>query len=84
MITPEPRMKCSNIATQRRAPWYEVPADNKKKARLNCIHHILSQIPYKEVKPVVIKLPERPEEKYNRPPLTDDNFVPETVLIPDD
>ncbi|QEN06761.1 polyphosphate kinase 2 [Oceanispirochaeta crateris] len=59
------------------APWYEVPADNKKKARLNCIHHILSQIPYKEVKPVVIKLPERPEEKYKRPPLTKENFVPE-------
>jgi polyphosphate kinase 2 len=59
------------------APWYEVPADDKKKARLNCIHHILSQIPYKEIQPRVIKLPERPESDYKRPPLTKENFIPE-------
>lgn len=58
------------------SPWYEVPADNKKKARLNCMSHLLSCFPYKEVQPMVIKLPERPESSYDRPPLTDENFVP--------
>lgn len=59
------------------SPWYEVPADNKKKARLNCISHILSSIPYQEVQPRDIVLPERPESNYNRPPLTRENFVPQ-------
>ena len=31
------------------APWWVVEADDKKRARLNCIHHLLKQIPYKEV-----------------------------------
>ncbi|MDC7235546.1 MAG: polyphosphate kinase 2 [Spirochaetales bacterium] len=58
------------------SPWFEVPADNKKKARLNCITHLLSCFPYKEVQPMVINLPERPESSYDRPPLTRENFVP--------
>jgi polyphosphate kinase 2 len=38
------------------APWWVVPADNKKTARLNCIHHLLSQIPYQEVEhPLIIR-----------------------------
>ena len=39
------------------SPWYVVPADDKRKARLNCIAHLLSQIPYKEVPVKSIKLP---------------------------
>jgi len=41
------------------APWYVVDADNKRSARLNCITHLLSLIPYKEVKREKVKLPER-------------------------
>ena len=41
------------------APWWVVEADDKKRARLNCIHHILSLIPYKKVPREKVKLPER-------------------------
>jgi len=62
----------------KQAPWYVVNADNKKRARLNCINHILSIIPYKDLTPELIKLPPRQEDKgYVRPPFTDQTFVPE-------
>ncbi len=62
----------------KQAPWYVVNADDKKRARLNCIHHLLSIIPYKEIKQESIKLPPRQsEEDYVRPPVTDQTFVPE-------
>jgi polyphosphate kinase 2 len=41
------------------SPWYMVDADNKKRARLNCIHHLLSLIPYKDLTPDPIELPPR-------------------------
>src|SRR6185503_9587880 len=41
------------------APWYVLPSDDKKRARLNCIHHILSQFPYKKVPRDKVKLPKR-------------------------
>ena len=62
----------------KQVPWYVVNADNKKKARLNCISHVLSKIPYKasDMKPV--ELPELPSDKgYVRPPLDYQTFVPE-------
>jgi polyphosphate kinase 2 len=59
-------------------PWYVVQADNKKRARLNCIHHLLSLIPYKDLTPEPIKLPKRQDNKgYIRPPITYQSFVPE-------
>jgi polyphosphate kinase 2 len=62
----------------KQAPWYVVNADNKKRARLNCISHLLSMIPYKDIKPKPIKLPPRQKRVgYVRPPLEDQNFVPE-------
>ena len=62
----------------KQAPWYVVNADNKKRARLNCISHLLSMIPYKDLKPRPIKLPPRQKRVgYVRPPLEDQNFVPE-------
>jgi polyphosphate kinase 2 len=62
----------------KQAPWYVVEADNKKKARLNCISHLLSLIPYKDLTPEPIELPPRQKEKgYVRPPITDQTFVPE-------
>ena len=60
------------------APWYVVNADSKKKARLNCIHHLLSLIPYEDLTPPPIELPPRQKRKgYVRPPLSDQKFVPE-------
>ncbi len=62
----------------KQAPWYVVNADNKKKARLNTINHLLSLIPYEDLTPEPIKLPPRQKEKgYIRPPISDQTFVPE-------
>ena len=62
----------------KQAPWYVVNADNKRRARLNCIHHLLSIVPYKDLTPERIKLPPRQQDdSYVRPPITDQNFVPE-------
>lgn len=62
----------------KQSPWYVVPADNKKLARLNCIHHLLSLIPYKDLTPEPLKLPKRQEgEGYVRPPFSDQTFVPQ-------
>jgi polyphosphate kinase len=62
----------------KQAPWYVVEADNKKKARLNCISHLLSTIPYKDLTPEPIKLPPRQSKKgYVRPPMSDQTFIPE-------
>ncbi len=62
----------------KQAPWYVVNADVKKRARLNCIKHLLSLIPYEDLTPDPIELPPRQDAKgYVRPPLTDQTFVPE-------
>jgi polyphosphate kinase len=62
----------------KQSPWWVVNADNKKRARLNCICHLLDQIPYKDLTPEPIKLPPRRDrDAYVRPPLTDQTFVPE-------
>ena len=68
----------------KQAPWYVVNADNKKCARLNCIHHLLSMIPYEDLTPEPIKLPRRQEGGgYVRPPITDQTFIPE-VYVPEE
>lgn len=60
------------------SPWYMVDADNKKRARLNCIHHLLSMIPYEDLTPAPITLPPRKDSKgYVRPPLEELTYVPE-------
>ena len=62
----------------KQAPWYVVNADNKMCARLNCIRHLLSLIPYDDLTPEPIVLPPRQEELgYVRPPMTDQTFVPQ-------
>jgi len=59
-------------------PWFVVPADDKKRARLNCISHLLSLIPYKDLTPKPFKLPPLKTDKaYVRPPVTDQTFVPQ-------
>jgi polyphosphate kinase len=62
----------------KQAPWYVVDADVKKRARLNCIKHLLGMIPYEDLTPEPIVLPPRQEAQgYVRPPMTDQTFVPE-------
>jgi polyphosphate kinase 2 len=62
----------------KQCPWYVVPSDDKKRARLNCISHILKMIPYQDILPAPIELPEREEEHgYVRPPFEEQTFVPE-------
>jgi polyphosphate kinase 2 len=60
------------------SPWYVVEADDKNRARLNCIHHLLSKIPYEDLTPNPIKLPKRRETHgYIRPPMEAQTFIPE-------
>jgi polyphosphate kinase 2 len=62
----------------KQSPWYVVPSDDKKRARLNCISHILSQIPYEDILPEPIELPHREDPTgYVRPPFEDQTFVSE-------
>ncbi|NNG05625.1 MAG: polyphosphate kinase 2, partial [Inquilinus sp.] len=62
----------------KQAPWYVVNAEVKKKARLNCISHLLSVIPYEDLTPSQIVLPPRQRDTgYVRPPMSDQTFVPE-------
>jgi len=59
------------------APWYVVEADDKRRARLNCIAHLLSQVEYEDLTPAPIKLPPRVDDPYIRPPIEEQTFVPE-------
>ncbi|MCB1758284.1 MAG: polyphosphate kinase 2 [Gammaproteobacteria bacterium] len=62
----------------KQAPWYVVNADIKKHARLNCIRHLLSLIPYEDVTPENITLPKLKQDTgYVRPPIHEQTFVPE-------
>ncbi len=62
----------------KQAPWYVVNADIKRHARLNCMVHLLSMIPYEDLTPESLELPPRQEDiGYVRPPITDQTFVPE-------
>ncbi|MEM7056683.1 MAG: polyphosphate kinase 2 [Pseudomonadota bacterium] len=65
----------------KQAPWYVVDSDVKKHARLNCISHLLSLIPYEDVTPEIIELDPRPtQEGYARPPIDDQTFVPQVHI----
>jgi polyphosphate kinase 2 len=63
----------------KQAPWWTVEGDDKRRARLNCIAHILGAVPYHDVTPPPLKLPHRrqPRGKYVRPPKREQNFVPD-------
>lgn len=61
---------------KRKTPWYIVDADNKKRARLNCIAHLLGQVPYKDLLPVELDLPPRqPDTGYRRPKKSSQRWV---------
>ena len=60
------------------APWYVVEGDDKRRARLNCIAHVLSLVPYEDVTEARIKLPPRPDDTgYERPPRSLFRYVPD-------
>jgi polyphosphate kinase 2 len=60
----------------KQAPWYVVPSDDKRAARLNCISHLLSQFDYTDVTPPEVEIPERAMINYIRPPMHEQTFVP--------
>ena len=60
------------------APWWVVQADDKKKARLNCIAHLLGQLPYHDVPHALVELPQRVRNpEYLRQPVPPDMYVPQ-------
>jgi polyphosphate kinase 2 len=60
------------------APWFTVEADDKRRARLNCIRHLLSKVPYEDMTPEPIKLhPRKSGGHYKRPPMSEQFFVPD-------
>ena len=60
----------------RQAPWFVVDAENKKRARLNVIRHLLSRIEYRELTPEKLEMPALDRRKYTRPPIHEQNFIP--------
>ena len=68
-----------NYTDLKQAPWYVVPSDSKRRARLNCITHLLSLFPYDRDPPTAdIELPDRETDSgYVRPPMDDQRFIPE-------
>jgi polyphosphate kinase 2 len=70
--------KMFSYTDTKQCPWYVVHADDKRRARLNTIEHLLSLIPYKDLTPKPFKLPPlKHDVAYVRPPVTDQTFVPE-------
>ncbi|MGQ0850109.1 MAG: polyphosphate kinase 2 [Actinomycetota bacterium] len=62
----------------KQAPWYVVNSDDKRRARLNVMSHLLSLSPYQDLTPTPVKLPPRQADiGYVRPPVSDQNFIPE-------
>jgi len=59
------------------APWYQVNGDDKRRARLNCMRHLLSMLPYKDIIPKPFKLPPRPPDDldYARPPMNKHFYI---------
>ncbi len=62
----------------KQAPWFVVPSDDKRRARLNCISHLLSAIPYQDTVPDPVQIPEAENKtSYIRPPRSEQTFVPQ-------
>ncbi|PZU95253.1 MAG: polyphosphate kinase 2 [Pseudanabaena sp.] len=66
-----------NATDIKQSPWYVVNSDDKRRAHINCISHLLSQVPYEDVTFKKIELPPRQGEiEYVRPPMQLQNFIP--------
>jgi hypothetical protein len=62
----------------KQSPWFVVNADKKKAARLNCMKHLLSLIPYEDLSSEPVDLPPRRKTaQYERPPMSEQTFIPE-------
>ena len=59
------------------SPWWVINADDKRRARLNCIQHLLDSIPYIDHTSEALVLPARQHGQYTRPPLSEQSFVPD-------
>lgn len=59
----------------KQAPWYVVPSDDKRRARLNCMAHIVDQFDYEDMVPDPVELPTRKDIPYVRPPMADQTIV---------
>jgi polyphosphate kinase 2 len=67
------------------APWFVVESDDKRRARINMIAHLLSSVPYREVRQPTLTLPERPPAKgYQRPPRDEQTYVPDHAATLED
>lgn len=67
-----------DVTDRERAPWWSIDSDDKKAARLNTIHHLLSQIPYRRLDPEEVHFPDRPAASgAPRPPIDEHAFVPD-------
>jgi hypothetical protein len=68
------------------SPWFDVESDDKRRARLNMIAHLLSTLPYHEVDQPTTELPKRPRSSgYERPPRNSQQYVPDyasTLMAP--
>ena len=77
MIIPALVTRCSRQPIPTISPWYVVRSDDKRRARLNCIAHLLHLIPYRELKPEPVTLPKRCKKNAYDDTLRDQRFVPE-------
>jgi polyphosphate kinase 2 len=65
------------VTDTKMSPWYVVNAEDKKCARLNVIRHLLSQFVYRDLTPEPLELPKLEKSKYVRPPIQEQNFIPQ-------
>jgi polyphosphate kinase 2 len=65
------------VTDTKQSPWFVVNAENKKCARLNVIRHLLSQFDYRDLTPEPLELPKLDKTKYVRPPIQEQNFIPQ-------
>jgi polyphosphate kinase len=65
------------ITDTKQSPWFVVNAEDKKCARLNVIRHLLSQFAYHDLTPPPLALPPLEKTKYVRPPIQEQNFIPQ-------
>jgi polyphosphate kinase 2 len=65
------------VTDTKMSPWFVVNAEDKKSARLNVIRHLLSQFAYHDLTPAPLELPKLEKSKYVRPPIQEQNFIPQ-------
>ncbi len=65
------------LTDTKQSPWFVVDAENKKSARLNVIRHLLSRFAYSDLTPAPLALPPLDKTKYVRPPIHEQNFIPQ-------